>query len=232
MKERCRLILGSLVACHAPPRRRPLRRRRRYLVSMDFIKEKPLAQVATSKVLDSAPPATTGSRRLDNIGVDGIVVDGLLSAEECGRLVKVAEASTGFAFWDPDCSPERRAVRNADTLEFEDAELCTDLYSRLLPHIAKTVRFSPEDEDTFETELEGEWVATGLNTHLLINRYGGGGHFAPHADGSTVVDFNHRSLYVCRLRLKWRAGKPCPAGASSSCCCCHRSSSCYWRMLC
>ena len=53
-----------------------------------------------------------------------------------------------------------------------------------------------------EPELEGgEWVATGLNEHLLVNRYGAGGHFAPHADGSTVVDFNRRSLFTVLVYL-------------------------------
>ena len=34
--------------------------------------------------------------------------------------------------------------------------------------------------------------ASALNPHLLINRYGAGGHFTPHADGSTEV----KSSYI------------------------------------
>lgn len=168
---------------------------------MDFIKEKELAQLATSAVLDLQPPANATHERLERIGVDGVVVDNFLSADECARLVQAAEASGGFTFWDPDGSEQKKSVRNADTVEFDDKSLCDQLYSRLLPYINPSVAFSTENEDTFETELEGEWVATGLNTHLLMNRYAGGGHFAPHADGSTVIDFNRRSLYTVLIYL-------------------------------
>ena len=161
---------------------------------MDYITAKPLADV-TRVELDDSPPATT-VRRMDDLGVDGVIIDNLLSAEECERLVQAAEASGGFAFWDPEGGTEKRQVRNADTLEFDDPELCDALFQRLLPNITPTVCFTPEDEETFEAELEGEWYATGLNTHLLLNRYGSGGHFAPHADGSTLIDFNRRSLYT------------------------------------
>jgi hypothetical protein len=166
---------------------------------MDFIAAKPLASV-TGMSFDAAPSATV-TTRLDDIGVDGAVIDRLLSAQECERLVQAAEASGGFAFWDATGDAERRSVRNADTLEFEDAELCATLYERLLPTITGTVTFAPDNEETFERELEGEWVAVGLNPHLLLNRYSGGGHFAPHADGSTLRDFNTRSLYTVLIYL-------------------------------
>ena len=181
---------------------------------MDFIKEKSLACVDTSNVLDAALPSCSVTRRLDDIGVDGVIVENLLSADECARLVQAAEASGGFAFWDPDGGEDKRAVRNADTVEFDDPSLCESLFARLLPSITQTVTFSPDDEETFETELEGEWTATGLNTHLLINRYGGGGHFSPHADGSTLRDFNRRSLFVCQLVSIHRPlGRPLPAAS-------------------
>lgn len=160
----------------------------------DYIVDKALATVG-SVAFDIIPPETR-VRRLDDLGVDGVVIDGLLSSAECARLVEAAEASGGFAFWDPDSSEAKRSVRNADTLEFEDQTLCDALYGRLLPSVIPKVSFTPENEETYEGDLEGEWVAVGLNTHLLLNRYAAGGHFAPHADGSTIIDYNERSLYT------------------------------------
>ena len=37
-------------------------------------------------------------------------------------------------------------------------------------------------------------LSSGLNPTLLFGRYKSGGHFAPHTDGNTIIDFNHRSL--------------------------------------
>lgn len=167
---------------------------------MDFVKVKPLATVLPVD-LDAAATTHQSCERLDAIGVDGVIVNNLLTVDECLRLVGAAEQSGGFSFWDSEGNEDQRRVRNADTLEFDDPALCKSLYERLRPYLTLEKSFSPEDEDTFENELEGEWVATGLNTHLLINRYGTGGHFAPHADGSTVLSFNHRSLYTVLIYL-------------------------------
>ena len=160
----------------------------------DYITPKTLAAVACP-ALDANAPSLI-ARRLDEFSIDGVVVDGLLSADECVRLIGAAEASNGFSFWDPDVTAVKRSVRNADTLEFEDAALIDALYRRLLPHLTPVVTFSADDEERFEPDLEGEWVASSLNPHLLLNRYAPGGHFAPHADGSTIVDYNERSLYT------------------------------------
>lgn len=132
--------------------------------------------------------------------LDGSVVDHLLSPSECERLLRSAEQS-GFSFWDERGESERSvAIRNAHTLEFEEEGLCADLWSRVKPHVPSVVDIS-DDQQRFELDLEGRWVACGLNPQLLINRYHTGGHFAPHVDGSTIVDFNHRSLYTVLLYL-------------------------------
>lgn len=49
--------------------------------------------------------------------------------------------------------------------------------------------------------FEGTWRACGINEHLLFARYGPGGHFSPHTDGYTIVDFNHRSLFTVLVYL-------------------------------
>ena len=141
---------------------------------------------------------------------DGIVVDDLLSPRECERLVEACERSCGFGWWDPSVDAgssssgggeKKTEVRNADTLELDDPALCTGLWRRLAPFMPPSVAIGREDAERYEHDLEGTWDAAGLNPHLLVNRYGPGGHFAPHADGSTIRDFNHRSLYTVLIYL-------------------------------
>jgi len=52
----------------------------------------------------------------------------------------------------------------------------------------------------YSKELEGTWVAIGLNPNMLFNRYPEGGHFSPHTDGYTIIDFNTRSMYSTLVR--------------------------------
>lgn len=49
--------------------------------------------------------------------------------------------------------------------------------------------------------FEGTWTAVGVNGHLLFARYDHGGHFSPHTDGYTIVNFNKRSLYTLIIYL-------------------------------
>ena len=191
---------------------------------VDYIKAKALATLH-GFTLDGASSAPPPSIALDlatlPCGADepplaGCVLDGALSRDECARLVAAAESSGGFAYWDPAGGDARRSVRNADTLELNDEAFCAALWQRLAPFVPERESISPDDEQRYEPDLEGEWVATGLNPHLLINRYASGGHFAPHADGSTMVDFNRRSYAVSDrtrhlgTRPSHRCSRPAP----------------------
>eukprot|EP00747_Dinoflagellata_sp_TGD_P005358 gnl/TRDRNA2_/TRDRNA2_113789_c1_seq1.p1 gnl/TRDRNA2_/TRDRNA2_113789_c1~~gnl/TRDRNA2_/TRDRNA2_113789_c1_seq1.p1 ORF type:complete len:174 (+),score=28.76 gnl/TRDRNA2_/TRDRNA2_113789_c1_seq1:591-1112(+) len=53
------------------------------------------------------------------------------------------------------------------------------------------------------------WRPYAMNPKMLLSRYLNGGHFAPHTDGTTVVDFNRRTFYSCVLFLNespWGGG--------------------------
>ena len=164
---------------------------------MDFIEAKKLTYMSNFTLDTSTPEASSSGLH----PIDGVVIDNLLTDDECAHLVDAAEQSGGFAFWDSS-GEERRALRNADTLEFEDVDFCAALWSRLAPFVPPRASFAPDDADErYEPDLAGDWFATGLNPHLLLNRYGADGHFAPHADGSTLVDFNRRSLYTVLIYL-------------------------------
>merc|ERR1712129_302432 len=49
--------------------------------------------------------------------------------------------------------------------------------------------------------MGGVWKPYAMNPKLLLSRYLDGGHFSPHTDGTTVVDFNRRTFYSCVLFL-------------------------------
>ncbi|EPY32633.1 hypothetical protein STCU_02805 [Strigomonas culicis] len=65
-------------------------------------------------------------------------------------------------------------------------------------------------DELFEKDLEGEWVPDSMSENLLFGRYGPGGHFMPHIDGSTIVDLNKRSFYTVLVYLN-----DCPAGGET-----------------
>lgn len=145
--------------------------------------------------------ASTAARRVElaDPALDGFVLDGLLSTAECERLIAEAErvprADGGFSFWGDAANPgEQRRFRSADTLETAQPKLAAQLWARMEPLVGGAVEIAPGSE-RFERDLEGVWEPFGLNEHLLLARYGPGGHFAPHVDGQTEIDFNTRSLF-------------------------------------
>lgn len=79
-------------------------------------------------------------------------------------------------------------------------KLSEEIWARIEPFViafgAQNINISAESNpQRHERDIEGIWDACGSNPHLLISRYGPGGHFAPHTDGYSVIDLNHRSMY-------------------------------------
>uniref|UniRef100_A0A7S3W6W1 Fe2OG dioxygenase domain-containing protein n=1 Tax=Strombidinopsis acuminata TaxID=141414 RepID=A0A7S3W6W1_9SPIT len=166
-----------------------------------FVREKQLAPLApASRLLDPSPPSPCLSLELAQFGVDGWVIDHLLSPAECGRIVRACTA-TGFSFWDPEGRCDASTyLRTCDTLEFDGEDLCDEIWRRLKPFLPEQSKLNESDE-RWQHDLNGNWESRGLNTHLLVNRYMSGGHFAPHADGSVQLSFDRRSLYTVLIYL-------------------------------
>jgi hypothetical protein len=139
-------------------------------------------------------------------GLDAFVVEGLVDSEEAAALIRATE-SLGFSFWNP-CS-NRTDYRNSDTIEVTNQRLADALYARVRHLVPPRVTISPGNA-RWSKELEGEWVAVGINPVMLFNRYGPGGHFSPHTDGYTIVDFNTRSMYSTLVYLN-----DCPDGGAT-----------------
>ena len=167
-------------------------------------------EVASTNALDDLVPccpllAEAGKEPLQG-GLDGFVLKGLLNKSECESLIKATE-SMGFSFWNP--SSERKDYRNADTVEVTHQQLADALWLRVKDEVAAEVTILA-DSPRHSKELEGTWVAVGMNPNMLFNRYFAGGHFSPHTDGYTVLDFNTRSMYSALIYLN-----DCPVGGAT-----------------
>ena len=129
--------------------------------------------------------------------LDAFILHNVVSATECRTLIDCA-ASLGYSFWNPAVG--RTEFRNSDTVEVTSEPVAAELWRRVAHLVVPRVTVEREGK-LWERGLEGEWVACGINPHLLFNHYHPGGHFSPHTDGATVVDFNRRSLYSMLVYL-------------------------------
>lgn len=137
-------------------------------------------------------------RQLDPLAADeAFVVEGVLSHSQCDDLASRVEA-LGLSFWnleDPCTS-----FRNAFTVEVKSQKLADALWDRLQPLVPERLSLRPESP-LWERGMEGEWQACGVHRDFLFAKYHPGGHFSPHTDGCTVIDFDHRSLYTALVYL-------------------------------
>jgi hypothetical protein len=160
-------------------------------------KEALLCEELVDALCTAVPPVIEARRLVAPL--DGAILRNVLSKQECASLIASTDGM-GYSFWDP--SEKRRDFRSADTVEVHSKALAQAVWRRILPHIAalQTVVVD-EAQARWEREIDGDWTAYGVNHELLFGRYRAGGHFSPHTDGNTVVDFNNRSLYSMIIYL-------------------------------
>jgi len=141
--------------------------------------------------------------------LDAFILRDVVSASECAALIAAAEAA-GYSFWnDPTTSVaasagtaagKRAEFRNADTVEVHSQAIARELWARIKPFVRER-EVIDDAHPLSEPGVRGAWRARGVNDHLLFNKYDSTGHFSPHTDGATVVDFNTRSLYSVLVYL-------------------------------
>jgi len=108
------------------------------------VRDKELIDALSSLALDGDAPSPTLSLDLATLGLDGCVVDGVLTAAECTKIIETTERANGFSFWDPEgADAKKRSHRNADTCEFSGAALCASLWPRLNPLWRRGGRWRP-----------------------------------------------------------------------------------------
>lgn len=129
---------------------------------------------------------------------DGVLLGGVLDDIECGDLIQATETSGSYSFWHPNGMGSD--FRRADTVEMNSESFAEKLWKRMQKFVPKFVKIEV-DGRMHERGTEGLWKACSVNATLLFARYREGGHFSPHTDGYTIVDFNTRSLYSVLLYL-------------------------------
>mmetsp|Transcript_4961 Transcript_4961/g.6413 ORF Transcript_4961/g.6413 Transcript_4961/m.6413 type:complete len:435 (+) Transcript_4961:84-1388(+) len=138
-------------------------------------------------------------------GLDAFCIDGLLTEDECDTLINTAELSNKFSFWSNDNENKNlRDFRNADTIEMTHSSIANEIWIRIKSFLNSSITLNINENETperYECDIEGTWDACGTNENLLISRYSPGGHFAPHTDGYSVIDINHRSMYTLLIYL-------------------------------
>eukprot|EP00927_Polykrikos_kofoidii_P036959 TRINITY_DN31143_c0_g1_i1.p1 TRINITY_DN31143_c0_g1~~TRINITY_DN31143_c0_g1_i1.p1 ORF type:complete len:399 (+),score=68.03 TRINITY_DN31143_c0_g1_i1:94-1290(+) len=154
------------------------------------------AEVSSSRFV--LPPGDAPKpKRWDVDGCDAFVIDDVLSPEECNALVQQCDGL--WSFWD-DSEKPRVEFRNANTIEVTHRELAEVIWSRVSELVNPVVEMQ-EDDERFEIDIEGIWRPYAMNPTMLFAKYQNGGHFSPHTDGTTTVDFNRRTFYSCVLFL-------------------------------
>jgi hypothetical protein len=116
---------------------------------------------------------------------------------ECDAIIE--QGNGLWTFWD-DSEHPRVEFRNASTIEVTHEDLADRIWQRV-SHLVNPSISLKEDDERFEIDIEGDWEPYAMNPTLLLSRYLDGGHFSPHTDGTTVVDFNRRTFYSCVLFL-------------------------------
>ena len=140
------------------------------------------------KVADGSRSAPSRAA-LDVSGARCAHLSSLLSPAECHAIVEAA-TTLGFASVDWEYSA---SYRDCDRVVAESEPLAELLWQRLRPLLRR------EDIEGVRPTgwgNEGTWRPTKLNRLIRVSRYGPGHHFAPHRDGSFVLDDEHRSILV------------------------------------
>ena len=161
-----------------------------------------------------SPPKTTADddeadtfHRRQGGGTEGVAALSHNTAE--------ATAATTAAAGAPPVRDSETAARNfrsADTIEVDVPTFVDGLWTRLRRYFTEETVDDPlspgcivfdeaRDPANYERDCQGTWHAAGFSPDALFARYLDGGHFAPHVDGTSIVDFNQRTMYTILVYL-------------------------------
>ncbi|KAE8366214.1 hypothetical protein BDV27DRAFT_94989 [Aspergillus caelatus] len=145
-----------------------------------------------------------------------VVIDNILTEEECNELIRLAEASTltpqsTTPVWERAMinvgGGRQRLVtdtRNCGRIIWDSPELADKLLNRLMPFL-KELEIDRLENRPLVTGLAGRnktYELTRLNERLRFLKYEGGEYFKPHWDASyTTPDREEKSYYTVHLYL-------------------------------
>lgn len=116
-------------------------------------------------------------------GMYAVVLDGVMTEEECRKLVAAAEATTNGQ-WERaminlgDGEQELyEEVRNCGRIIWDNRELMEKIWARILPDMPEILRITNWQDVTRGSRRETTWVATRLNERARFLKYVGGEYF-------------------------------------------------------
>ena len=156
-------------------------------------------------------------------GYYAVVLDNVLSASECSKLLQLAEESAGAGKdgvqsngWRPamvnaglDHEVMVTDYRNSDRIIWDNHEIVDRLLARCLasPQVAKDLAVIHKQDliqGRYAVAQGDKWTISRLNERLRFLRYGKGQFFRAHCDGTFEnpdPEKNERSFYTLHLYL-------------------------------
>jgi hypothetical protein len=173
--------------------------------------------------LPEQAPSNATIRRIDFVDAipkykdyDAVVIDNVLTEEECKELLRIAEASTvkdtsGSPTWERamiNIGGGRQTLateaRKCGRIILDSPELADKLLARLMPFL-KELGFDLIKNQPLVTGLDGRgktYRLSRLNERLRFLKYEGGEYFRPHWDANYITpDEQEESFYTVHLYL-------------------------------
>jgi len=119
----------------------------------------------------------------------GIVVQGLLSRNECKNIIEYTE---GIGYGIMGTANTGRAYRGNTRC------MCVDTDGDFTKALWERIKSQVPERIEIDDEI---WVASGLNDHYRFARYAKGQGFAKHVDKQTVVEKTMQSLLTVNIYL-------------------------------
>ncbi|EME82944.1 uncharacterized protein MYCFIDRAFT_211204 [Pseudocercospora fijiensis CIRAD86] len=153
-------------------------------------------------------------------GLYAVILDDVLSAEECDQFIKAAEATTKGE-WERamiNVGGGRQRLmtdsRNCGRIIWDSKEVVAKIWKRIehVPEVQEIVRLQnvPEVFGNGPAKRDEVWTFTRPNERMRFLKYVGGEYFRPHCDGSyETPGKKERSYFTLHLYLN-NAGVPTP----------------------
>ncbi|KAI9719445.1 MAG: hypothetical protein M1812_003516 [Candelaria pacifica] len=160
-------------------------------------------------------------------GLYAVILDDVLSAEECKSFVAAAEARTD-GVWEPamiNVGGGRQELnldaRNCGRIIWDSPPMAEKLLARVYQYLPEIHELYKRSRITgYGPTKRGErWKISRLNERMRVLKYGPGQYFAPHGDGMYMTpDEKERSHFTLHLYLNDASsepeGKPLEGGAT------------------
>ncbi|KAK5050430.1 hypothetical protein LTR84_003711 [Exophiala bonariae] len=147
-----------------------------------------------------------------------VILDHVLSPDECAQLVTLAEQSSGG---EPGEGNWERAlvnigmnqqklltdIRNCDRIIWDAQEIVDRIWQRCKDHVPEIehVKGRPEITGWGPVKRKEDYALTRLNERMRFLKYTGGEYFNIHCDGTYLTpDQSERSFYTLHLYLNER----------------------------